>query len=151
MSIETVTFQPTKLVLATHISVSHHFIAQHRWAACPFEEQAFLRDWHRHVFHVRAHFSVHHDDRDLEFFRVQSTLTEICREWDGRQVEKSCEMFAASILQTLLELGYHASKVEVSEDGENSATVCALNVGVPFTVLEMPLPSTLEGYVQPVE
>lgn len=92
----------------------------HRWKDAP-DEVAFLRDRHRHLFHVRVEWSVTHADRDREFFIEQRAARAAvaalqaapgCEEW-------SCEHWAARILEAT-----GASRVEVSEDGENGATAC---------------------------
>jgi len=115
-----------RYALQKTITVFAEFRAQHRWKECPFEEQAFLRDWHRHVFKVWATFTVSHSDRDLEFFVMQEHLRTLTGMWEGKQVEKSCEMFAESIIEWFLEHEYPITSVGVSEDGENVGTVTVL-------------------------
>lgn len=93
----------------------------HRWKSAP-DEVAFLRDRHRHLFYVRVEWTVQHNDRDREFFIEQRAAREAvaalqadasCEEW-------SCEEWASRILRAT-----GACCVEVSEDGENGATVCS--------------------------
>lgn len=108
----------------------------HCWPECPFEEVAYLRDPHRHMFHIKAYKEVDHSDRDVEFImlkhRVQSYLlseygTEITHEtgWticDNMKVcefgPMSCEMIAEELIRE-----FGLSACEVSEDGENGAIV----------------------------
>lgn len=91
----------------------------HRWANAP-SEVAFLRDRHRHLFHVRVEWLVAHVDREREFFieqrKVMQAIARLqcnqsCEEW-------SCEEWALRIMG---ETG--AWSVEVSEDGENGSRV----------------------------
>lgn len=111
----------TYIPVCTSIKVKAEFRAQHRWADCPFEEVAFLREWHRHVFHVEIDLWVTHGDRDEEFFMVQHRLRTCVGQWEGKQVEKSCEMFAEAVL--IYFSTYNVRSVTVSEDGENSGTI----------------------------
>jgi hypothetical protein len=91
----------------------------HRWPDAP-DEVAFLRDRHRHVFHVRAEASVSHGDRDVEFIllkrAVDRTVGAIKYEYDTSTW--SCEQWAECLLGRL-----KLDRVEVSEDGENGAIV----------------------------
>lgn len=105
------------------ITVTADFVAQHRWQACPFDEFAFLREWHRHKFLVYLIVPVSHGDRQLEFFDVQSKLKKILDLYYGRKFEWSCETFAEQIILNMIERGVPVISCTVSEDGENSATV----------------------------
>lgn len=103
-----------------YIEVSSRFIAFHQYPDAP-EQVAFLREPHRHVFHVLAQLYVQHDDRDLEFFMVQAKLNAFLREWEGENLgARSCEMLAEAIA-LYLEACYpeRVRLVSVSEDGEN--------------------------------
>lgn len=104
------------------IYVQSQFIALHRWIEAP-EEVSFLRDWHRHVFHVRIDLRVLHNDRELEFFLVQKDLRNVLWQWEALRVEKSCEMFCEEIAKALQKKYPTLFRVEVSEDGENGAVL----------------------------
>jgi len=79
----------------------------------------FLRDYHRHVFHVKLGVTVSHGDRDVEFFQLKRKVCKhLLENYDQQQFEKSCEMIASELMSE-----FGASFVEVSEDGENGATV----------------------------
>lgn len=98
------------------------FEAIHNWPNCPFDEVAFLRDLHRHMFHVEAHAHVYHDDRDIEFIMMKRSLESFIDETYpknelGHRVigHTSCEMIARAILDKFPTI----FKVQVSEDGEN--------------------------------
>ena len=87
------------------------------------EEVAFLRDMHRHVFHVEAEIQVFRDDRELEFFIVQKQLESILDEIFGENIlSMSCEFIAVSVRLKLLErfpgVTHRRVNVRVSEDAE---------------------------------
>jgi hypothetical protein len=97
----------------------------HCWPACPFEEVAYLRDPHRHMFHIKAFKPVTHSDRDVEFIMLKHKIKEyLTRTYlDLNQHlcvfgAKSCEMIAEELIVV-----FDLSSCEVSEDGENGAVV----------------------------
>lgn len=104
--------------MATRVYVRTTFAACHRWQAAP-EETAFLRNWHRHLFHVKVTVSVTHDDRRVEFFSLKKRVEDyILFNYAGAYFELSCEQIASDLLRAL-----DADEIEVSEDGENGAIV----------------------------
>lgn len=97
----------------------------HNWPQCPFEEVSYLRDPHRHMFHIKAHVLVNHHDRDVEFIMLKNMITEyLTQEYYSSQHKAlyfgamSCEMIAHDLIQK-----FDLWKCEVSEDGENGAIV----------------------------
>jgi len=93
----------------------------HYWIDAPIEV-LFLRNEHRHEFHTTVQIEVGHDDRELEFFMVKRWLDQHLPK--GSMAWQSCEMMAQRILIRLIEkYGERKYKIEVSEDGENSALV----------------------------
>lgn len=105
------------------IHVKHRWVGYHCWRDAP-DEVAFLRDTHRHVFHLTASIEVRHDDRELEFFLVQRVIRGALRD-EIDHGGKSCETIALELI-SVLEAKYGADRlyaVTVSEDGENAATV----------------------------
>lgn len=102
----------------TIVWVTTTFPAFHRWAAAP-DDVAFLRAYHRHIFHVKLGVWVTHGDREVEFFQLKRKLDDCIRViYEGKHFEKSCEMIAQELLQQ-----FNAAYCTVSEDGENGATV----------------------------
>jgi len=104
-----------------HIWVTASFAAHHRWTNAP-EDVSFLRDYHRHVFHVRMTMLVSHGDRALEFFQVKRRLESYLSAcYTARYFEKSCEMIAKEILTN-----FNATQVSVSEDNENGGLATSI-------------------------
>lgn len=104
------------------IFITTAFVGFHRWSGAP-RSVDYLRSRHRHVFHVRAETRVTHNDRDIEFIQfkdqVDAVIAEAQADGDKLNIETwSCEEWASYLLAKL-----ELSKCEVSEDGENGATV----------------------------
>ena len=100
----------------------------HCWPGCPFDEVAYLRSPHRHMFHIKAYMKVYHDDRDVEFIMLKHKILEYLRSsYYSNELHthslgaKSCEMLASELIER-----FDLSRCEVNEDGENGAilTVC---------------------------
>jgi hypothetical protein len=105
--------------MKTSIWVTSQFVGFHRWVNAP-DDVAFLRSYHRHVFHVKVHIPVTHQDRDVEFFTFKKRLDAyLSVAFHETKFDQSCEMIAEKILGAF----DCASVVEVSEDGENGAIV----------------------------
>lgn len=103
------------------IKVQTRFEGYHRWKDAP-EDVEFLRNTHRHIFHVKLQIEVEKNNRELEFIRVKDWLNEML---DRVAVgERSCEDLCELILKSTKDkYGDRKVKVEVSEDGENGAIV----------------------------
>lgn len=91
----------------------------HRWpeATSPV---TYLRDRHRHIFHVKAGVKVSDRNRQVEFIQLKDHVNEIigklksspdCETW-------SCEEWAARLIKHA-----YLDYCDVSEDGENGAVV----------------------------
>jgi hypothetical protein len=107
----------------TSIFVQTRFIAFHCWPDAP-AEVSFLRDPHRHEFHVRLDLRVSHADRDAEFFIVRRELDKFLDGWRDEPLGSlSCEMIAGLIIEYFQSIHYTVHKCAVSEDGENGAEV----------------------------
>jgi hypothetical protein len=84
----------------------------------------FLRSPHRHIFHFRVTLEVFHNDRDVEFILFKRYLE---RQYSNNVLAldyKSCEMLAEDLI-FLISKAFRGRwiEVEVSEDGENGATL----------------------------
>lgn len=116
---------PNKGLYATYISVYFQFEGFHKWSNAP-DEVGFLRDLHRHIFHVKSTIQVSHSDRDLEFILVKRWLeSEVSKMKTVLGEGASCEMMCRYFIDVITDR--HPSTpyvmVEVSEDGENGGIV----------------------------
>lgn len=95
----------------------------HCWPGCPFDEVKYLRDPHRHVFHIVAKKQVFHDDRDVEFIMLKHQIEQYLHEQypNGYLGARSCEMLGRELLEK-----FQLIEVDVSEDGENGAIISTL-------------------------
>ena len=105
------------------IYIKNRFEGIHRWKDAP-DEVGFLRDYHRHIFHVKTTIEVKEADRELEFFMVQHRINDIIAEFNKKEIsgDWSCETIGIHILKELNKL-YPGRPMtcDVSEDGENGA------------------------------
>jgi len=109
-------------VVRTYVWVTDTFAALHRWKDAP-ESVKFLRDYHRHVFHVKLTVRVRGDDREVEFFTLKRNLRDVLNVgYHDKVFDLSCEQVAAQLL-IYFQNQYEVQSVEVSEDGENGALV----------------------------
>lgn len=99
---------------------SLQFEGTHYWPECPFNDVSFLRVPHRHMFHIKAWRLVSHDDRDVEFIMLKREIVQYLDSMfpDGDMGSRSCEMLARELCQE-----FSLDRCDVSEDGENGATV----------------------------
>jgi hypothetical protein len=117
------------LVCNAEVFCTFQFEGIHNWPDCPIEEVKYLRDPHRHMFHVKAYKVVSHDDRDTEFIWLKHRMQEFIRANypnDEAGVAElgaySCEMIARDLIGE-----FGLSKCEVSEDGENGSILYRAN------------------------
>ena len=110
--------------IRTSIFCRTTFEAFHRWPDAPPEVE-FLRDRHRHLFHVELRIEVTHDDREVEFLLLQNALKEWIQETLANEDTStwSCESWCRATMQVAWFDSYFASYVSVSEDGENGAVL----------------------------
>lgn len=108
--------------MKTTVFFTLQFEGFHCWAKCPIEEVSFLRDRHRHMFHVRGEKQVFHDDRDVEFIMLKNEVAAYLAQLypKGEMGSTSCEMVAEHLLEV-----FDLVSCEVSEDGENGAVAYA--------------------------
>lgn len=109
-------------VKRTLIVVKSRFEAIHCWPDCPYEDVAFLRNPHRHEFHVTLKCEVSHDDRELEFIQSKRILEQILKEFFHQRDlgSLSCEMVAHKIYR-FIPFREYIREIHVYEDGENGA------------------------------
>lgn len=102
----------------TNVIVNLQWEGIHQWSACPIEEVKYLRNPHRHMFHICCKKAVSHDDRDIEIIQMKHFILQYLElEYPDHNLgETSCEMLAKKIA-TRFGLNY----CSVLEDGENGA------------------------------
>ncbi len=106
-------------MIETYIVIRTQFEAIHQWPECPFDDVAFLRVPHRHIFHIEVKFKTS-SDREIEFIRMKREVQAfLALNYIGKDLGKeSCETIAEKILYS-----FHADFVAVFEDRENGAEV----------------------------
>lgn len=115
----------------TYIIIRDQFPALHSWPECPHEEVAFLRNPHRHMFHVEVKLVVDHNDRAIEFFMFKRVLSQVLLDlYANRDLgSKSCEMLCNDLRHVIF-YNYPEKvtikSISVFEDGENGAEVVFL-------------------------
>lgn len=116
---------PKTVKISTEVFCTIQIEGLHHWPGCPISEVSYLKDLHRHVFHIKAYKTVSHADRDVEFIvlkhKIQENLFERYFNTEYRMMNfgaMSCEMIAKELISK-----FNLSKCEVSEDGENGAIV----------------------------
>jgi hypothetical protein len=102
------------------IVITASFTATHCWPECPIEEVKYLRNEHRHTFHVTMKWPVLHDDRDREFIVTKNMVNDhLHTDYENRNLGRmSCEMIAEKLMDQ-----FFACFVSVFEDAENGAEV----------------------------
>lgn len=96
----------------------------HMWPGVNIPSVMYLGLEHRHLFTIRAHVEVNHDDRDVEFIDFGSQLRKRLREMyfcDERQLLNFGAMSCEHIGRVLMSLFPQIIKIEVNEDDENGA------------------------------
>ena len=92
---------------------------------------SFLGYPHRHIFHFRVWIDVFSTDREIEFIQFKRWLENLYRTADNNNKNsvlaldyKSCEMMADDLFfQIAQKYPGRSIEIEVSEDGENGASI----------------------------
>lgn len=85
---------------------------------------SFLGHPHRHIFHFRVKISVTHNDRDIEFIQFKRWLESLYNDGTLQLDSKSCEMLADELYERIaMKYPDREVEIEISEDGENGATI----------------------------
>ena len=106
--------------MKTNIIVNTSFNAIHHWPGCDIEGVEYLRNKHRHTFHVKVKAKVNHDDRDIEFIDFKKLLDAFLNSnYNGKDIgAKSCEMICKEIESRFKGI---LNYVRIMEDDENGA------------------------------
>ena len=85
---------------------------------------SFLGYVHRHIFHFKVGIEVFHDDRDIEFIQFKRWLEKMYTENTLQLNFKSCEMISDDLYAEINKKYPNRDiEIEVSEDGENGASI----------------------------
>lgn len=107
----------------TNIIITTQFEALHRWKGCHIVSKFYLKDFHRHVFHVKMKARVSHNERDIEFIDLKEQVIQYIRKnYEYKALEMSCETIATQLKEAFSK--YSVFYVSVMEDNENGAEVC---------------------------
>jgi hypothetical protein len=110
------------------IIVKTQLEALHKWGNIPEDHPSYyLKNLHRHIFHIEMRFKVTHADRDLEFIALKELVEQficntfpLCPRSNLFILENgSCEMLGMQLLKEFQ--GYACYWVQVLEDGEMGA------------------------------
>ena len=103
------------------IWITHNFEGFHKYPDAP-DEVVFLKNEHRHIFHLKIWIEVFHDDREIEFFMFKNFIKTLIKTDSFNHM--SCEMIS-DILYEKINKKYPKRdvKIEVSEDKENGSFI----------------------------
>lgn len=103
----------------------------HRWKEAP-QDVAFLRDLHRHMFHIQMKMSVSDSNREVEIIKLKRFITKkaelmLSDPVVNKDENLSCEMMAEYLIKVTADAFGTNREYECSvfEDGENGAIVCS--------------------------
>lgn len=92
----------------------------HHWPN-PISGREYLRERHRHQFHVEVKMVAQHDDREVEFHDLLDAARALFP--GGELGSQSCEMMARKLAAALADEFGRSVAVTISEDGECGSTV----------------------------
>lgn len=102
-----------------YIQVNLQVEGLHKWEDCNLEDVIYLRNLHRHIFHIKVIKQVTHNNRDIEIILFKKGIISYIKDkYNGNFGNMSCEDIAENILVT-----FDCHVVEVLEDNENGAIV----------------------------
>ncbi len=110
------------------IWIKHSFEGFHKYINAPDEVQ-YLKNKHRHIFHLKVWIEVFHNDREIEFHMFKTFIKKSIKDDDFDFM--SCEMISNQLYEKINET-YPGRKlqIEVSEDNENGSLISYLNGSV---------------------
>lgn len=106
------------------VVVRTRFEGTHKWPEA-VGDVWYLRESHRHEFHVEVEVPVEHNDRQVEFIGLKQRLKDLTKGWPHNLGSQSCEDLAQKILEAV-RLWYPNRewyRCSVFEEGENGANV----------------------------
>lgn len=98
----------------------------HSWPECNLPEVKYLKDPHRHIFHIKAIKEVNHNEREIEIIKFKGLINDWLTGNFGFYNTSTAIDFGANSCETIAEILVDEFKLlscEVLEDGENGAVV----------------------------
>ena len=107
--------------MSKYIYVKTSFEGFHSYPEAPINVE-FLRNEHRHIFHVKVYIEVHHNNRDIEFILFKRFLDNVINELN--KPLGSCEMISDQLYKQISRY-YPGRKIiiDVSEDNDNGSYI----------------------------
>ena len=117
----------------TEVCATTKRVGFHYWKGAP-EDVSYLKHRHRHEFNFRVWVLVTEENREVEFHRLQRSLTILLDSLfparDRGELEfgeRSCETIAQLILDHSDRLLGDVTQIEVFEDNENGARLTVVD------------------------
>lgn len=107
------------LKINKYIVINLQFEGIHQWKNCNIEDVIFLKNPHRHIFHVELIKKVNHNDREIEIIMLKRKILDYIGLQPVNLENQSCEDIAENLYKY-----FNAYSVKVTEDGENGALIC---------------------------
>lgn len=113
-----------RALIDCYVEVKFCFEGFHFWKDAP-KDVSFLRNLHRHLFHVNITVKVNHLDRSIEYFQLKrKAMKYIPKLQKMFKKGASCEMVACELSEYIYKITKSPYiRVKVSEDGENSSII----------------------------
>jgi hypothetical protein len=105
--------------MTRYIFITTQFEGFHLYKKAPSEVN-YLRNKHRHLFHIKVYIEVMHNDRDIEFITFKHEVENIIKKIKLK--DQSCESTSDKLHEQIKKI--HPQRkmiIEISEDGENGS------------------------------
>lgn len=114
-------------MITRQIIVKTQFEALHFWDTIPKDHPSwYLKNPHRHIFHIELHFAITQNDREKEFIYYKHQVDDFLNNYffkDPKYGIMTIETRSCEHLAELLAIEFNANWVQVLEDGEMGAIV----------------------------
>lgn len=115
--------------LAKEIVIKLQVEGLHHWPECDVEGVEFLKDKHRHVFHIECNKQVSHSDRDIEIIKLKRQMEDFLYESfatiEGQPRVCDFDTMSCEMIGELMVSAFKLSSCLVTEDNENGACIIA--------------------------
>jgi hypothetical protein len=106
-------------MISPSIWITTSFEGFHKYPDAP-KGVEFLKNEHRHIFHVRVWITVFHNDRDIEFILFKRFIDTCFKNNNFNYM--SCEMISDRLYEKIKEeFPGRGIAIEISEDEENGS------------------------------